>query len=251
MNWLEKKMSDVLDTVETNGSLYNDHEMRHFEDERRAKRIAAGDKVDEKDLEAASKQTAQDFEEYFQKMFSQFSKASRITQSDVTNDRKSLDRCLDRHLMLVCRQRLDNTVEEWLLPQTVNSGDETMRETAERALREFCPTDQLEVGFLGNVPSAVYSYKYPPLVTDKTRMNGAKIFIFKALHKSGHFVPNEDICLDYEWLNRTELAARLPQRYWSTICKSLLLEELDINDIMSQNKTFRRIVKKRFSVSQQ
>ena len=32
MNWLEKKMSQLLFTVETNRSLYSDHEMRHFED---------------------------------------------------------------------------------------------------------------------------------------------------------------------------------------------------------------------------
>ncbi|CAG2107365.1 unnamed protein product [Medioppia subpectinata] len=251
MNWLEKKMTDVLHTVETNRSLYCDHEMRHFEDVRRAQRMAAGDKVDEKDLDAASKQTAQDFEEYYNHLLTQFSKSPRITQSDVTNDRKSLDRCLDRHLMLVCRQRLGDTVEEWLLPQATNSGaEETMRQTAERALQQFCSSPELEVQFLGNVPSAVYSYRYPSAVTEKIGTKGAKIFTFKALCKTGVFVPNKDKCLDYEWLNRTELAARLPQTYWQTISKSLLTEGLDINEIMSRNKTFRRIVKKKFSVSQ-
>lgn len=32
MNWLEKKMSDILANYEVNHSLYSDHEMRHFED---------------------------------------------------------------------------------------------------------------------------------------------------------------------------------------------------------------------------
>jgi hypothetical protein len=32
MNYLEKKMSNILSKVEVNNSLYSDHEMRHFED---------------------------------------------------------------------------------------------------------------------------------------------------------------------------------------------------------------------------
>ncbi|XP_054168907.1 39S ribosomal protein L46, mitochondrial-like [Oppia nitens] len=251
MNWLEKKMDTVLKTIELNNSLLSDHEMRHFADIERAKRIASGDKVDEKDLDAAAKQTAQDFEEFYVKLYDQFTKSSRITQADMTSDRKSLDRCLDKHLMLVCKQRIGQT-DQWLLPQAIHTDGETMRETAERGLKQFTGQQQqeIDVKFMGNSPSAVYSYRYPTDVTNRLQLKGAKIFIYKAIHLMGEFVPNDELCLDYEWLNRKELDQLLPEKYWKTIEKSLLIEELDINDIMSRNKSFSRIVKKRFSVSQ-
>ena len=171
-----------------------------------------------------------------------------VSESDVTNDTKSLNRCLDKHLMIVCKQKLGEEYK-WLLPQAVNIGDETMRQTAERALRQFS-ANQMDVKFLGNVPSAVYSYRYPEEVTKETQIKGAKIFFFKANHLSGDFAQNKDFCDDYQWLNRKELPLVLSKRYWNTIEKSLLVEELDINYIMNRNKTFRRIVKKKFSVSQ-
>ena len=46
---------------------------------RRAKRIASGEKVDEKDLDAAAKQTAQDFEEFYADLYQKFKKSPRIT----------------------------------------------------------------------------------------------------------------------------------------------------------------------------
>ncbi len=148
--------------------------------------------------------------------------------------------------MLVCKQKLGEEYK-WLLPQAVNIGDETLRQTAERALKQFC-VNQMEVKFLGNTPSAVYSYRYPSEITKEIEIKGAKVFFFKANHINGEFAQNKDFCDDYQWLNRKELPSVLPQRYWNTIENSLFMEELDINEIMSRNKTFRRIVKKRFSV---
>ena len=171
-------------------------------------------------------------------------------ESDVTNDKKSLNRCLDKHLMLICKQKLGEEYK-WLLPQAVNVGDETLRQTAERALKQFSETNcQMEVRFLGNAPSALYTFKYPEEVTKETKVKGAKVFFFKAHHLNGDFAQNKDFCEDYQWLNRKELPSLLPKRYWTSIDKSLLMEELDINEIMNRNKTFKRIVNKRFSVLQ-
>jgi len=49
---------------------------------RRAERIASGVKVDEKDLDAAAKQTAQDFEEAMSEELKLFVKAQRITRKN-------------------------------------------------------------------------------------------------------------------------------------------------------------------------
>jgi bacillopeptidase F (M6 metalloprotease family) len=48
---------------------------------RRAQRIASGVKVDEKDLDAAAKQTAQDFEDMSNEELKLFTKAQRITRN--------------------------------------------------------------------------------------------------------------------------------------------------------------------------
>jgi hypothetical protein len=48
---------------------------------RRAQRIASGAKVDEKDLDAAAKQTAQDFEDMSNEELKLFTKAQRITRN--------------------------------------------------------------------------------------------------------------------------------------------------------------------------
>lgn len=172
----------------------------------------------------------------------------RLLEADVTNDTKSLNRCLDKHLMLVCQQRL-GAKAEWLLPQAINVSGETMVETAKRALDLFS-ANRLEVKFLGNAPSAVYSYRYPSEVTKATQLKGAKIFFFKAYHLNGEFEPNEQLCIDHKWLNRKELSSLLNDKYWRSLDRCLFAEELDINDIMTRNKTFNRIVKKKFSTFQ-
>ncbi len=169
------------------------------------------------------------------------------SESDVINDKKSLFRCLDKHLMLVCKQKLGDKYH-WLLPQAIRKDNETMRQTAERALIEF-GGNQMQVKYLGNAPNAYYCYRYPTLVTKQTNIKGAKIFFFKAYHTSGQFCLNNEFCSDYEWLNRKELSLILPKKYWNSLNKSLLVEELDISEIMSRNKTFRHIVQKKIAVS--
>jgi len=150
--------------------------------------------------------------------------------------------------MLVCKQKLGQNYR-WILPQALHKSGETMRQTAERALVDLGGND-LKVNYLGNVPSAVYSYVYPKPVSKETNKKGAKIFFFKAYHISGDFCMNNKFCTDYEWLNRKELALILPKKYWYSLNRSLLVEELDISDIMNRNKAFRRIVKTKFAVSQ-
>ena len=173
-----------------------------------------------------------------------------VIEADVTNDTKSLNRCLDKHLMLVCNQTIGSK-SKWLLPQAINTSGETMVETAKRALKLFS-NNNLEVKFLGNAPSAVYSYRYPKEVTKSIfpEKKGAKIFFFKAYHLDGDFEPNKELCGDYKWLNRKELPSLLDNKYWESINNSLFVEELDINEIMTRNKTFNRIIKKKFSASQ-
>ena len=51
----------------------------------------------------------------------------QFTEADKEKDQKSLDRMLDRHLLLVVRQKL-GTSSVWILPQGQRQEGETMRQ---------------------------------------------------------------------------------------------------------------------------
>ncbi|KAI2796494.1 39S ribosomal protein L46, mitochondrial [Blomia tropicalis] len=263
MNWLERRLKDYLTKVEISDSLYSDHEMRHFEDLRRAERIASGVNVDEKDLEESAKQTAQDFEEASLLESKQFKKGSRVTEADLTNNRHSIDRSLDRHLYLVVRKSLGPN-QHWLFPTELYNPhlDKSLRSTAERSLEQLYPDnlDSLNVKFLGNVPATYYWYRYPKSLSDeKNGMVGARIFLFKANLDSicaktnplikGKFgerqlQPKIDKSVsDYGWLTRTELSKELPTKYWGTISKVIYTDELvNLDSLMQQSdKKFSRM----------
>ena len=89
--------------------------------------------MDEKDVENASKETAADFEDASNRELASVSVAPRLTAADVSKDQKSLNRCLDRHLLLVTRTRIGDTCK-WLLPFARNEGNESLRQVSERRL---------------------------------------------------------------------------------------------------------------------
>lgn len=94
--------------------------------------------MDEKDVENASKQTAADFEDVSNKELATISLAANVTPEDMAKNQKSLNRCLDRHLMLVTKLRLGSSWK-WLLPLAQNAGSETLRQVLDDALPETNP----------------------------------------------------------------------------------------------------------------
>ncbi|XP_017471317.1 PREDICTED: 39S ribosomal protein L46, mitochondrial [Rhagoletis zephyria] len=247
LNWIERRLKEYLNKVEIADSLYSDHEMRHFEDLRRAERIASGVNVAEKDLEEAAKQTAQDFEESSLSEANKFVKGSRVTKADLTNNTRSIDRSLDKHLYFVQKRNVGSS-DVWMLPQEHfnSSTDHSLRQAAERAFDAIFPSHSKDqIKFLGNVPFGYYWYRYPKPVAKDLGTLGARLFFFKAnLYTDssikgpfGERVLSPADEKEFTWSTRAELSKQLPPRYWRTLERIIYPDELvDLEALMQQKK---------------
>ncbi|XP_017079878.1 39S ribosomal protein L46, mitochondrial [Drosophila eugracilis] len=212
---LEKQFQDMLWRVEYEGSLKSDHELKHEREIVQADLIKQG-KV-QVDLEdSGSKQTAQDLKDAYVEELKKFQLGSRTTPDDKANRTSSTDRCLEETLYLLIQQKLGQQ-EHLVLPQGKREEGESMRQTAERVLREKCGQD-LQVLFYGNAPVGYHKYKYPS--NQRTESVGAKVFFYRASLRSGQVAEK---VAKFEWLPKDELNGKLTNAaYAESISKFLL-----------------------------
>jgi len=126
----------------------------------------------------------------------------------LATDNKSLQRCYDQPLTLLVKQTLGTPM--WIFPQALRQGDETLRETVERAISRTVG-DKLEFQILGNAPIAFYHYRYPLALQESTGTQGAKVFYFNVRCAGGEVNLNKEIGLDYQWATYEELMNTLPK----------------------------------------
>ncbi|KAF4519492.1 hypothetical protein B566_EDAN010101 [Ephemera danica] len=213
LNSLEQRFQALQSTVEFESSLKSDHEVRKEQEQNLAERIKKG-QIDESEIEQTTMTTAQDFEDASQDELTNFKLAPRTTDD---SKKSSIDRKLDKHLLLLVKQKFGDKAI-WVLPQEKRAEGETMRQAAERALKTSCG-DNLNAVFLGNAPWGFYKYKYPSAVRKSGGPEGAKIFFFKAMYQSGN-IKSKDI----QWLTKDEAAACLPEEYFKSVDQFLLHE---------------------------
>jgi len=219
MNSIESEFSNLLATLELENSVLSDHELRHLEDLKIAEKKKQ-DVIDEADTDA-TKMTAIEIEDAWEEELKSFTKASRRTEADARSDVLSLERALDRRLVLVVRQKLGDK-DHWLLPMDRWNDGESMRQTAERVLASLCGTE-LQAIFLGNAPCGFYKYRYPSAVQSSAGVAGAKVFFFKAQYCSGQVVlPSNKTIQDYMWLSRDELKQHLMPIYRDKVKKFIM-----------------------------
>lgn len=135
--------------------------------------------------------------------------------------------------------------------------DKSLRCTAERALGKCFSLNKgmpgAYVKFLGNLPSAVYNYRYPKTVSSKLGKYGRRIFLFKCQldinmanqPSEGEFgtrimkIMNYS---DYSWLTRDELQHQMPKLYWKIFGSSIYPDELiNVEQLIARNKTASKI----------
>lgn len=234
---METKYAAFIDKLELEQSLKSDHELRHEGDIVRAEQLKAGT-IDEADLDVAIAQTAQDFEDASQEELNQFKPASRVTEADLKDDRHSLERALDKYVMLVVKQSL-NQSSPWIFPQTPHQSGETLRQTAERVLQELCG-ESLKVRFLGNAPVGFYKYKFPKQMRGEGKPVGAKVFFYKAQYVAGSVTPKAGAILDYHWMTYSNMEETLKQTYLHAVSQFLVNDEVPNNSSLKsdvQNRT--------------
>ena len=217
--------------------------------------------MDEKDVEAATKQTAQDFEDQSQRQLAQFKFGSKsfgpgklsiesnlihqlyqtthivsnaYISSDIEKNMKSMERCLDRRLLLLTKIKLGNDYK-WIVPASQVKSDETLRQAAERTLSDcFGPKSPLKVTFLSSAPGAVHSYNVPvKFRSSNDGKKGVRMFFFKSFVTSGSIKDedvNKELIQDYAWLNREEIEELMRKEkqedYWKSLGRSLLRESM-------------------------
>lgn len=217
---MENKFMNVLRELEYERSSKSDHEIRKEKDKFRSEQIKKG-KLSDIDSELVTQQTAQDLEDAYKDELKAFKLSERLTEADSKNDVKSIHRKLDQSLLLLVQQKIGNDLY-WVLPQGINKEGETMRQTAERVLRECCG-NSLKTRFFGNAPCGVYKYKYPHSVLKEGSSVGAKIFFFKAQFLDG--TPNKGQIADYQWAARNELPTVLQKEYMKSVSLFLVDDE--------------------------
>ncbi|KAK9881990.1 hypothetical protein WA026_018179 [Henosepilachna vigintioctopunctata] len=211
---MEKEFQDYLSDLELRNSLKNDFELRNESEIKKIELLKSGE-VD-LDSDVTLKQTAQDFIDASTEEAMSFKLAGRTTANE--NNNRSLNRKLDKHLVLLVKQKIGN-VHHYLLPQGPRQEGETLRQAAERILKTNCG-NEIKAQIYGNAPAGFYKYKYPKSLRTEG-CTGAKVFIYFARYLQGH-LPNKDV--DYLWLDRQELAKTLPKEYGQSINQFLVDE---------------------------
>ncbi|XP_072395546.1 large ribosomal subunit protein mL46 [Diabrotica undecimpunctata] len=217
LNDLQKDYKQLMSDIEYERSLKSNFELRHETDLKNLEILKKGGEIE--DVDVNLKQTAQDLKDMWTAEASQFKFADTVTDADKKNDQKSLNRRLDKHLIYVLNQKVGDK-KFYLLPQGIRQDGETLRQSAERILKESIGPD-VKAQIYSNAPCGFYKYKYPANIRNDKNIVGAKVFIYFARYLKGQ-PPAKG--LDFKWLDRNELRKTLPPQYNDSV-KQFLIDE--------------------------
>ncbi|KAK6918311.1 hypothetical protein RJ641_016733, partial [Dillenia turbinata] len=136
--------------------------------------------------------------------------APRITEADKTNDRKSLQRALDRRLYLILYGKTygaPNGKPVWHFPEKIYESEETLRKCAEFALKSVLG-DLSHTYFVGNAPMAHMIIQPTENAPD---LPSFKHFFFKSqVIATNKFKIGK--CDDFVWVTKDELIEYFPEQ---------------------------------------
>ncbi|XP_043234152.1 39S ribosomal protein L46, mitochondrial-like [Amphibalanus amphitrite] len=216
----ERRFAALLRQLEFERSLKSSHEIRHEMDIATAEALRASEGDDPDLAEAASLQTAADFEDACAEELAGFEPAPTVTEADRTADQRSLQRRLSSRLVLVVQQRL-GAGTSWMLPQGRHQDGATLRQTAEQTLDAMVGPN-VNAQFLGNAPWGFYKYKYPKPLQQESGAVGGKVFFYKAVLRGGSVEPVADRVADHRWLTAAELGGQLRSGYRRAVHRLLI-----------------------------
>ncbi|XP_057780402.1 uncharacterized protein LOC130998970 isoform X2 [Salvia miltiorrhiza] len=137
-----------------------------------------------------------------------YTPAPRITEADKTNDKRSLQRALDRrlYLLLYGSSYDSNGTPVWHFPEKVYESEPTLRKCAESAL-ESVIGDLSKTYFVGNAPMGHTVIQ--PAENDKVDASLKRFFFKSQLIATGKL--NVGKCEDHLWVTKDELLEYFPQ----------------------------------------
>ena len=175
---IERTVCETMREIEDERSLKSDFELRRERDLENAERKKKGLEPLTAAGADAEMRMADDLLEEWKRDAKQFEPAPTRTKADEENDLRSTQRELSRPLRLVVEMKwptgAGNSEWQWDLPTTKWREGETMRETAERALRESCG-DGLGAQVIGNAPFAMYKFGHGAKAREVTKSKGGKV----------------------------------------------------------------------------
>lgn len=136
--------------------------------------------------------------------------ASRITEADQTNDKRSLQRALDRRLYLLLHGTPHATpggMPVWHFPEKVYENEDTLRKCAESALKSVLG-DLSNTYFVGNAPMAHMVVQPTETAHD---LSPFKRFFFKSQVIAANKL-NMSKCDDFVWVTKDELLEYFPEQ---------------------------------------
>ncbi|KAI8539069.1 hypothetical protein RHMOL_Rhmol09G0152700 [Rhododendron molle] len=136
--------------------------------------------------------------------------APRVTEADKTNDKRSLQRALDRRLYLLLHGKTvlaPDGRSVWHFPEKVYKSEETLRKCAESALKSVIG-DLSNTYFVGNAPMGHMVVQPTENAQD---LQSCKRFFFKSqVIATNKFKIGK--CDDYVWVTKDELLEYFPQK---------------------------------------
>lgn len=133
-----------------------------------------------------------------------FEPASRVTEADKTNDRRSPNRKLaNSGFLLVKRNREDNS---WQFPQgKINEEKDgaSGRAAAERVIDRA--VGKVNRFFISNAPIGHFCYPYPADVQEQRNEYGAKVFFWRCQLITGTVKLETRLYKDFAWVARDEI----------------------------------------------
>jgi len=139
---------------------------------------------------------------------------------DAIHLRKSLIRSFGTSLFLLVKKNRNSN--EWQFPQGSLKEDESVKDAAQRELREECGKG-LKVWFIGNAPIGHVEYKYPSV--NKSGHKGAKVFFQHAIYLEGDIQLNGEELVDYIWVTKQELPLYVKSPELLEVSKRMLVTQ--------------------------
>lgn len=130
----------------------------------------------------------------------------------VDADQSRSDRMMDRSLFLVVRKPRDR--HAWQFPQGKSEGEESLRQTAERELKEECG-DELRTWFVGQAPVAHMKYEYPD------QKESCTVFFMKSNWLGGDVQVDGKEIVEHAWVTKDELSQLVSAEYYEAVKDAL------------------------------